>query len=96
MRAAGIVNFGTELVTSSFAAVAQAMGVFGRRVEAPGDLERALVDAFNHDGPAVVDVVTAPPEAIDTAGDHRRAGQGLSLTPSGPFWPGVPTNYSTW
>ena len=62
MKAAGIVNFGTELVNPSFAAVAQAMGVFGRRVEAPGDLERALVDAFNHDGPAVVDVVTARQE----------------------------------
>ena len=62
MRAAGIVNFGTELVNPSFAAVAQAMGMFGRRVEAPGDLERAFVDAFSHDGPAVVDVVTARQE----------------------------------
>ena len=62
MKAAGIVNFGTELVNPSFAAVAQAMGVFGRRVEAPGDLEPALVDAFSHDGPAVVDVVTARQE----------------------------------
>ena len=45
-----------------FAAVAQAMGIFGRRVEQPGDLEQALVDAFSHDGPAVVDVVTARQE----------------------------------
>ena len=30
MKAAGIVNFGTELVNPNFAAVAQAMGMFGR------------------------------------------------------------------
>lgn len=62
MKAAGIVNFGTELVNPSFAAVAQAMGVFGRRVEQPGELERALADAFAYDGPAIVDVVTARQE----------------------------------
>jgi pyruvate dehydrogenase (quinone) len=38
------------------------MGVFGRRIEHPADLERALVDAFAYDGPAVVDVVTARQE----------------------------------
>jgi pyruvate dehydrogenase (quinone) len=62
MKAAGIVNFGTDLVNPNFADVAQAMGIFGRRVEQPAELERALVDAFAHDGPAVVDVVTARQE----------------------------------
>jgi pyruvate dehydrogenase (quinone) len=62
MKAAGIVNFGTDLVNPNFANVAQAMGIFGRRVEQPADLEQALVDAFAFDGPAVVDVVTARQE----------------------------------
>jgi pyruvate dehydrogenase (quinone) len=62
MKAAGIVNFGTDLVNPDFAAVAQAMGIFGRRVERPADLEQALTDAFGHDGPAVIDVVTARQE----------------------------------
>jgi pyruvate dehydrogenase (quinone) len=62
MKAAGIVNFGTDLVNPDFAAVAQAMSIFGRRVERPADLEQALVDAFAFDGPAVVDVVTARQE----------------------------------
>jgi pyruvate dehydrogenase (quinone) len=62
MKAAGIVNFGTELENPNFAAVAQAMGMFGRRVEQPGDLEAALRDAFAHPGPAVIDVVTARQE----------------------------------
>lgn len=62
MKAAGIVNFGTDLVNPDFAAVATAMGIFGRRVEQPADLEKALTDAFAHDGPALVDVVTARQE----------------------------------
>jgi pyruvate dehydrogenase (quinone) len=62
MKAAGIVNFGTELVNPDFGAVAQAMGIFGRRVEHPGDLEQALTEAFAYPGPAVVDVHTARQE----------------------------------
>ncbi|MGE2720419.1 ubiquinone-dependent pyruvate dehydrogenase [Mycolicibacterium celeriflavum] len=62
MKAAGIVNFGTDLVNPDFAAVATAMGIFGRRVEHPSDLESALTDALAHDGPALVDVVTARQE----------------------------------
>jgi pyruvate dehydrogenase (quinone) len=62
MKAAGIVNFGTDLVNPNFADVAKAMGIFGRRVEQPSDLQQALTDAFAHDGPAIVDVVTARQE----------------------------------
>ncbi|MEE6166036.1 MULTISPECIES: ubiquinone-dependent pyruvate dehydrogenase [unclassified Mycolicibacterium] len=62
MKAAGIVTFGTDLVNPDFAAVAQSMGMFGRRVSEPAALERAMADAFAHDGPAVVDVVTARQE----------------------------------
>jgi pyruvate dehydrogenase (quinone) len=62
MKAVGIVNFGTDLHNPDFGAVARALGIFGARVEKPGDLESALADAFAHDGPAVVDVVTARQE----------------------------------
>ena len=62
MKAAGFVNFGTELHNPNFADVAQAIGIFGRRVENPADLEPALKEAFSHDGPAVIDIVTARQE----------------------------------
>lgn len=62
MKAAGIVTFGTDLHNPDFAAVARSLGLFGRRVEQPGDLEAALTDAFAHDGPALIDVVTARQE----------------------------------
>ncbi len=62
MKAAGIVNFGTGFHDTDFAAIAEAMGAFGRRVEQPDDLEAALRAALGHDGPAVLDVVTARQE----------------------------------
>ncbi|KUI19969.1 ubiquinone-dependent pyruvate dehydrogenase [Mycobacterium sp. GA-2829] len=62
MKAAGVVNFATGLDNPNFAAVAEAMGIFGRRVEQPGDLEQAVADALAHDGPALVDVVVARQE----------------------------------
>jgi pyruvate dehydrogenase (quinone) len=62
MKAAGFVNFGTELRNPDFATVAAALGMFGRRVDRPQDLEQALTDAFSHDGPALVDVIVARQE----------------------------------
>jgi pyruvate dehydrogenase (quinone) len=62
MKAAGFVNYGTELDNPDFAALANSIGVHGQRVEAPNDLEDALTAAFAHDGPALIDVVTARQE----------------------------------
>lgn len=62
MKAAGIVTFGTDLQNPDFAAVATAMGIYGRRVTEPADLEDVLKEAFAHDGPAVIDVHTARQE----------------------------------
>jgi pyruvate dehydrogenase (quinone) len=62
MKAAGIVNFGTELANPDFAAVATALGLHGQRVSDPGELEEALRVAFAHDGPALVEVMVARQE----------------------------------
>ncbi|PPF44455.1 ubiquinone-dependent pyruvate dehydrogenase [Pseudoclavibacter sp. AY1F1] len=62
MKAAGFVNYGTDLENPNFADVAKAIGIHGRRVENPNDLEDALREAFEHDGPALIDVVTARQE----------------------------------
>jgi pyruvate dehydrogenase (quinone) len=58
MKAAGIVTYGTDLDNPDFAKVAQAVGLFGVRVEKAGELDDALRQAFQHDGPALVDVRT--------------------------------------
>ena len=59
MKAAGYVETGVALDNPDFAAMAQAIGIFGRRVEAQGDLVEAAKAVMAHDGPAVLDVVTA-------------------------------------
>jgi len=62
MKAAGFVHYGTTLENPDFAAVAQALGMHGQRVERPDDLEAALRAAFAHDGPALVEVMVARQE----------------------------------
>ncbi|WP_372346691.1 ubiquinone-dependent pyruvate dehydrogenase [Streptomyces sp. KL116D] len=62
MKAAGIVNYATELDNPRLAEVAAAVGLWSRRVERPGDLEDALKGAFTHEGPALVEVMTARQE----------------------------------
>jgi pyruvate dehydrogenase (quinone) len=75
MKAAGLVNFGTDLANPDFAAVARAIGLHGIRVERSADLEEGLRTALAHDGPAVVDVVTARHElSIPPRVTARQAG----------------------
>jgi pyruvate dehydrogenase (quinone) len=62
MKAAGIVNYGTQLEDPDFVGIAQAMGLHGERVDHPDDLEAALRRAFEHDGPALVEVMVARQE----------------------------------
>ena len=60
MLVGGLPAFGTSNHNPDFAAVARACGAYGVRVEKPKQLAGALKDAFKHDGPALVDVVTDP------------------------------------
>jgi pyruvate dehydrogenase (quinone) len=62
MKAAGIANFGTDLDDPDFTGIARAAGLFGARVEKASELDDALRAAFDHDGPALVDVRTARQE----------------------------------
>jgi pyruvate dehydrogenase (quinone) len=59
MKAAGVVTYGTDLDNPDFAGIARSVGLFGVRVEKADELEGALKEAFEHDGPALVDVRTA-------------------------------------
>jgi pyruvate dehydrogenase (quinone) len=58
MKAGGYLDTGTELKNPNFAAMAEAMGMLGLRVEDPENLKPALLRALSHDGPALIDVVT--------------------------------------
>ena len=62
MKAAGFVNYGTELDNPDFAGIARAVGLFGVTVGKADELEVALKAAFAHDGPALVDIRVARQE----------------------------------
>jgi pyruvate dehydrogenase (quinone) len=64
MKAGGFLDVGCDLQNPNFAAMAQAMGVRGIRVEKPQELEGALREAMAHPGPVLVDVVSARQELV--------------------------------
>ena len=57
MKAAGMVDYATELVNPNFAQIATASSIWGARVTQPEELQPALEAAFAHDGPALVEVL---------------------------------------
>jgi pyruvate dehydrogenase (quinone) len=51
MKAAGFLDFGTDLHNPDFAKMAAAAGLLGRRAETPEQVRPMLVEALKHDGP---------------------------------------------
>jgi pyruvate dehydrogenase (quinone) len=60
MEVAGMSPFGCNLKNPNFAALAQAAGLFGVRVEDPAQVRPALEQALAYAGPALVDIVSDP------------------------------------
>lgn len=56
-KSSGFVNAGTELANPNFAAMAEAVGIRGIRLEDPGEVESGIAAALSHDGPVLVDAV---------------------------------------
>lgn len=79
MKAAGFPDVGCDLDNPNFAAMAEAMGVKGIRVEHPSQLEAALREAFSHDGPVLVDVVSARQELVMPPTKTFEQAKGFSL-----------------
>jgi pyruvate dehydrogenase (quinone) len=57
MKAAGLVEFATDLVNPNFAKLAEAAGLLGLTAETPEQVRPMLTQALNHDGPALVEVL---------------------------------------
>ena len=62
MKAAGYLDENTNLDNPDFAAMAEAIGIRGIRVEDPSALEGAVQEMLAHDGPVILDVTTATQE----------------------------------
>jgi pyruvate dehydrogenase (quinone) len=56
-KSTGFLTTGTELQNPNFAAMAEAVGVHGIRIEDPADVEAGIAAALRHKGPVLVDAV---------------------------------------
>jgi pyruvate dehydrogenase (quinone) len=56
MKAAGFLDFATDLHNPDFAKMAQAAGLLGLTAEGPEQVRPMIAQAFAHDGPALVEV----------------------------------------
>jgi pyruvate dehydrogenase (quinone) len=56
-KSTGFLNFGTELQNPNFAAMAEAVGIRGIRLEDPAEVNDGIAAALAHNGPVLVDAV---------------------------------------
>jgi pyruvate dehydrogenase (quinone) len=56
-KSTGFLPFGTEFTNPNFAAMAEAVGVRGIRLEDPAEVDAGVAAAFAHNGPVLVDAV---------------------------------------
>jgi pyruvate dehydrogenase (quinone) len=56
MKAAGLVDFGTDLENPSFAKMAEAAGLLGLTAERPDQVRPMIAALLEHDGPALLEV----------------------------------------
>jgi pyruvate dehydrogenase (quinone) len=63
-KSSGFLATGTELQNPNFAAMAEAVGIRGIRLEDPAEVEEGIAAAFSHDGPVLIDAVVSRTELV--------------------------------
>src|ERR1700722_17994592 len=61
-KSSGFLSAGTDFTNPNFAAMAEAIGVRGIRIEDPAAGDECIATALNHDGPVLVDAVVSRTE----------------------------------
>ena len=56
MKAAGLIDFGTDLENPNFAKMAESAGLLGLTAETPDQIRPMIAAALEHDGPALLEV----------------------------------------
>jgi len=64
MKAAGILEYATDLHNPDFSRIAEAAGFLGLTAETPEQVRPMIAQALKHDGPALVEVVVSRQELI--------------------------------
>jgi pyruvate dehydrogenase (quinone) len=62
MKAAGILDFGTDLHNPNFAKMADAAGILGLRAETADQVRPMIEQALSHDGPALIEAIVSRQE----------------------------------
>jgi pyruvate dehydrogenase (quinone) len=62
MKAAGILDFGTDLQNPDFAKMAEAAGILGLRAETADQVRPMIEQALYHDGPALIEAIVSRQE----------------------------------
>ena len=76
-KSTGFLDFGTELKNPNFAAMAEAVGIRGIRLEDPAEVDDGIAAALAHDGPVLVDAVVNRTELAMPPSITARDGEGL-------------------
>ncbi len=61
-KSTGFLSFGTEFKNPNFAAMAEAVGIRGIRIETPHDVDAGVAAALAHHGPVLIDAVVSRTE----------------------------------
>ena len=78
-KSSGFLNTGTDLKNPNFAAMAEAVGVRGIRLESPDEVSDGIAAAFAHDGPVLVDAVVNRTELAMPPAITLEMAKGFSL-----------------
>ncbi|MBY5720649.1 ubiquinone-dependent pyruvate dehydrogenase [Rhizobium leguminosarum] len=61
-KSTGFLSFGTDFKNPNFAAMADAVGIRGIRIESPADVDEGVAAALAHPGPVLIDAVVSRTE----------------------------------
>ncbi len=78
-KSTGFLPTGTDFLNPNFAAMAEAVGIRGIRLEDPADVESGIKAALAHDGPALIDAVVARTELPVPPSINADMAKGFSL-----------------
>jgi pyruvate dehydrogenase (quinone) len=78
-KSTGFLNFGTGFQNPNFAAMAQAAGIRGIRLEDPAEVEEGITTALAHKGPVVIDAVVNRSELVMPPSITLEMAKGFSL-----------------
>jgi pyruvate dehydrogenase (quinone) len=78
-KSTGFLDFGTEFKNPNFAAMAEAAGIRGIRLEDPAEVNDGIAAAFAHNGPVLIDAVVNRQELAMPPAVSVEMAKGFSL-----------------